>query len=185
MADEADVKTDETDESVAPAKSSKGLIIVFVGIVVLVETAMFFLLVPSAEDLSAMAQEKLIERVEEGETEAEKDASEEEKIVEVQFGRFSETFSPDKTEADYRVDLTGIYGLVRQKNVPQWETEWKEKQGRIRDAISRKIRNSTIEELKENQLGLLERRILTTCNHLLDDDILEGVGFDGYQLLPQ
>ena len=185
MADEADVKTDETDDAEAPAKNSKGLIIVFVGIIVLVETAMFFLLVPSAEDLSAIAQEKLIERVEEGEAEAEEEASDDEQIVEIELGKYSETFSPGKTEADYRVDLNRLYGLIRRKHLEQWETEYKEKEGRLKDAISRKIRNSTIEELKESQLGLLERRILTTCNHLLDEDILEGVGFNGYQLLEQ
>ena len=41
------------------------------------------------------------------------------------------------------------------------------------------------EELNENNLGLLERRILTTCNHLLEDDLLLGVGFKSYQLIEQ
>ncbi len=48
-----------------------------------------------------------------------------------------------------------------------------------------KIRNSALEELNENNLGLLERRILTTCNHLLEDDLLLGVGFKSYQLIEQ
>jgi hypothetical protein len=34
-------------------------------------------------------------------------------------------------------------------------------------------------------LGLLERRILTECNHLLADDLLIGVGFKSYQLIEQ
>lgn len=47
------------------------------------------------------------------------------------------------------------------------------------------VRNSALEERSENNLGLLERRILTKCNQLLEDDLLLGVGFKGYQVTEQ
>ena len=65
------------------------------------------------------------------------------------------------------------------------KSEFAEKEGRLRHAIRMKIRNSALDELNENNLGLLERRILTTCNHLLEDDLLLGVGFKSYQLIEQ
>lgn len=185
MAEETEVPAEGVAEAnETPSKSSKGLIIVFVGIVVLIETGMFFFLVPSADEISAIAQEKLINSVEEGAEEAEQQALEENKVKEHQLGQFGETFSPNKTNSDYMVTVD-IYGLVLTKDVEKLEAEIAEKSGRIRDAISRKIRNSDIEELKENQLGLLERRILTTCNHLLDEDLLLGVGFNGFRLIEQ
>ena len=95
-----------------------------------------------------------------------------------------ETFSPIDTERTYRVEID-LYGLVRKKNQETMEDEYAEKEGRLLHAIRTKIRNSALEELSENNLGLLERRILTTCNHLLEDDLLLGVGFKSYQLIEQ
>ena len=67
----------------------------------------------------------------------------------------------------------------------QLSTEVDDKTGRLRQAIRTKLRNSDLEELSKNNLGLLERRILTECNHLLADDLLMGVGFKSYQLIEQ
>ncbi len=47
------------------------------------------------------------------------------------------------------------------------------------------IRNSDLAELKENNLGLLQRRILRTCNHLLEDALLLSIGFKSYELTEQ
>ena len=172
------------DEAAKGGGGSKTWIIAFVGVVVLVETAMFFFLVPSAEEVSALAEAKLIESVEKGEEAAEEQASDENKPIEFSLGMFGETFSPIDTERSFRVEIN-LYGLIRQKNEDKMKSEYSEKEGRLRHAIRMKIRNSELAELQENQLGLLERRILTTCNHLLEEDLLLGVGFNDYQLIEQ
>jgi len=51
----------------------------------------------------------------------------------------------------------------------------------LRRAIRMKIRNSEISELSENRLGLLQKRILTTSNDLLEGDLLLRIGFNDYQ----
>lgn len=186
MADEA--TTPENDESTPAAPTSggggRGLIIAFVAIVVLLETGMFFFLVPSADEVSALAEAKLIKSVQEGEEAAEEQASDENSVREFKLGLYGETFSPIDTERSYRVEID-LYGLVRKKNLDKMQSEFGNKEGRLRHAIRMKIRNSALEELNENNLGLLERRILTTCNHLLEDDLLLGVGFKSYQLIEQ
>ncbi|TWU57439.1 dihydrolipoamide acetyltransferase [Rubripirellula reticaptiva] len=187
MADEANV-TEEATESEAGAPASGGggrtLIIAFVAVVILLETAMFFFFVPSAEDVSALAEAKLIKSVQEGEVEAEEQASDENKVVEFQLGMYGEIFSPHDTERTYRVELD-LYGLIRKKNEDTMKEEFGTKEGRLRNVIRMKIRNSSMEELGENNLGLLERGILTKCNHLLEEDLLLGVGFKSYQLIEQ
>jgi hypothetical protein len=75
--------------------------------------------------------------------------------------------------------------VIFKKNQELMESEFATKEGRLRHAIRMKIRNSELAELNENNLGLLERRILTTCNHLLEDDLLLTVGFKSYQLIEQ
>lgn len=182
MADET--KTDETIAATAPEKprSNMGLIIAFVGVVMMVEMGMFFFFIPSAEEVSALAEEQLIKSVQEGAQEAEKAATDENRVEEFELGSFGETFSPLDTERSFRVELR-LFGLIRSKDRPKMEAEFLAKNGRLRHAVRAKIRNSELEELQENQLGLLERRILTTCNHLLDDELLVGVGFNDYQLI--
>ena len=176
----------ETDDAAAKPGGGihRGLIFAFVGVIVLMETAMFFLLVPSAEEVSALAEERLIQSIHEGEEEAEKLASQERETVEFDMGMFGETFSPHDTERSFRVELH-LFGLIQQRDEERMREEFERKQGRLRHAIRLRIRNSSLEELEENSQGLLERRILTQCNHLLEEDLLLGVIFNSYQLIEQ
>ena len=84
----------------------------------------------------------------------------------------------------YRVERE-VYGLVKNKDAELFEAEFEKKEGRLRETIRKKIRNSDLEELSKNNLGLLERRILTECNHQLSDHLLTAVGFISYQLIEQ
>jgi flagellar basal body-associated protein FliL len=185
MADEkVEPEVKASADAPAPKGGGKGLIIAFVSMVVLMETAMFFFLVPSAEEVSALAEAKLIKSVQKGAEEAEQQESDENTVQEFPLGMFGETFSPIDSERNYRVELD-LYGLIRKKNEELMTSEFASKEGRLRHAINMKIRNSALEELSENNLGLLERRILTECNHLLEDDLLLGVGFKSYQLMEE
>lgn len=178
----ADAKADSAPNADAkPNNKSRTLIIGFVSVIVLFETAMFFFLVPSAEEISALAEARLVQSVQQSKEEADQKTVDDEKVEEFQLGMFGETFSPIDTERDFRVEMK-LYGLVRKKNVAALKSEFESKEGRLRHAVRMKIRNSELAELQENQLGLLQRRILTTCNHLIEGDLLLGVGFNDYQL---
>ena len=185
MADEPVNEMENPAEPVSPARrSTKGLVVAFVAMVVLFETAMFFFLIPNEEEVSALAEARLIKSVQEDEKKAEQKSIDENKVEEFTLGMFGETFSPIGTERAFRVELN-LFGLVRKKDAERMDAEFKAKEGRLRHAIRMKIRNSELSELQDNQLGLLERRILTTCNHLLDEDLLLGVGFHDYQLIEE
>ncbi|MEM9645433.1 MAG: dihydrolipoamide acetyltransferase [Planctomycetota bacterium] len=182
MAEESNSETQE--ESAAPAKKGRGLIVAFVAVVVMVETAMFFFLIPSAEQVSAMAEANLIDSVQQAEADAEQQADDGNALIEVDLGEFGETFSPIDSEGTYKVELQ-LYGLIREKDKEKMEAEQKAKNGRLQHEIRMKIRNSELGELQDNQLALLQRRILTKCNHQLDEDLLVGVGFKRYQLIEE
>ena len=160
---------------------SRMILFGFISVVIIVETAMFFFLVPSAKEISALAEARLIQSVQENKQQFEQASLDDEKVSEFQLGEFGETFSPIDTTKSFRVEMR-IYGLVRKKNINQLKAEFAAKEGRLRHAIRMKIRNSELSELSENQLGLLQRRILTTCNHLLEGEYLLGIGFNDYQL---
>lgn len=187
MADEAKEPEEKAEATPATPPTSGGgrmLMIAFVGVVILMETAMFFVFMPSAEDVSALAEAKLIKSVQQDEVAAEEKVSDENEVVEFQMGMYGEIFSPHDTERTYRVEID-LYGLIRKKNEEKMKTEYATKEGRLRNAIRMKVRNSSLEELGENNLSLLERGILTKCNHLLEEDLLLGVGFKAYQLIEQ
>ncbi|MEE2938391.1 MAG: dihydrolipoamide acetyltransferase [Planctomycetota bacterium] len=187
MADETENQENETsDEVPAPPTSGGGrtLMLVFVSVVVLLETGMFFFLVPSADEVSALAEARLISSVQQKEVTNAERALDEDLVKEFNLGMYGETFSPNHTERVYRVELD-LFGTCRQKNLTQMESEFSEKQGRLRHEIRMIIRNSDLSELEENNLGLLQRRILRTCNHLLEDALLLSIGFKSYELAEQ
>jgi flagellar basal body-associated protein FliL len=185
MAEDNKNEANEANETAQPTRGGgRGLIIAFVSVVVLMETGMFFFLVPSADEVSALAEAKLIKSVQEGEEAAEQLALDENIVKEFDLGMYGETFSPNHTERTYRVEID-LFGTCRKKDMEKMQAEFGEKQGRLRHEIRMKIRNSDLSELEENNLGLLQRRILTTCNHLLEDDLLLSIGFKSYQLIEQ
>ena len=181
----ADTKLDAGVGAIKPAGGkAKVIVIGFVSLVVLFETAMFFFLVPSAEEISALAEARLVQSVQQNKEDSDQKSIDEDKIEEFSLGMFGETFSPIDTEREFRVELK-LYALVRNRDAAALKTEFEAKEGRIRHAIRMKVRNSELGELQENQLGLLQRRILTTCNHLIEGDLLLGVGFNEYQLIEE
>jgi len=182
--EKTDSKTAETSGESGGGGKAKIVIVGFISFVVVFETALFFFLVPSAEEISALAEARLVQTVQEQKEKADEQAIDQEKVNEFALGEFGETFSPIDTERTYRVEMR-IYGLVRNKNLEKLKAEFAQKEGRLRHAIRMKIRNSEISELSENQLGLLQRRILTTSNHLLEGDLLLGIGFNDYQLVEE
>ncbi len=176
-------ETTPTSEEPGKAKvGGKIILIGFIAVIMLVETALFFFLVPSAEEVAALAEARLIQNVQKSEAEAEEAASDENKPIEFELGKFGETFSPIDTEAKYTINFR-LFAVIKAKDLPRMEKEMGSKSGRLRHAIRMKVRNSEISELEENQLGLLQRRILATCNHLLEDEILMAVGFTDYQVM--
>ncbi|MEL6895070.1 MAG: dihydrolipoamide acetyltransferase [Planctomycetota bacterium] len=168
----------------AASRLRRWMMVGFGALVVLAETMLFFFLVPSAEEVSALAEARLIQSVQMDAAAAKQRSIDENTVEEFDLGVFGETFSPIDTPDRYRVEMR-LFALVRKKDLSRMQQEFESKRGRLRHAIRMRVRNSELVELDENQLGLLERRILTACNHLLDDDMLLGVGFLDYQLIQQ
>ncbi|MEZ6086821.1 MAG: dihydrolipoamide acetyltransferase [Pirellulaceae bacterium] len=169
-------QTNDGGQAAAPRNTSLA-IVGFIGLVIVVETLLFFFMVPSADEVAALAESQLIQQVKnENQEEIEKE-DDGKKVVEFQLGPFAETFSPLGTEKQYAVEFR-LFGTLREKNLAKMTSEFAEKDGRLQHAVRMVIRNSRLEELMDNQLGLIERRILATCNSLLEEPILLSVGFE-------
>ncbi len=177
-----------TPAPAAPAKPSifpKIFALGLIASVVIAETFIFFFMVPSADDVAALAEARLIDKVEKS---MEKDGEEKQEddpdaIKEFQLGQYRVAFTPPGSDREYSVEFD-IFGQVKRKDEKKLEELFKERQGRFKNRMILEVRNATMDELTENQLGLIQRRILATSNDILGEDqpILLGIGFNSYDL---
>lgn len=173
----------------APAKASKPsmlpkiIVSGFISFVVIAETLIFFFMVPSGDEVAALAESRLIKKLEahmsaEGEEVVDED---EDKIVEFRLGEYGVSFVPPGADRTYRVEFR-LFGTVKSKEKEHVEKLFTERMGRFRHRMILEVRNATLSELTENELGLIQRRIFVTSNEILEEPILLGVGFQDFQL---
>jgi hypothetical protein len=169
-----------------PKKKGGGKLLIgaFISAVIIAETAVFFFLVPSGEEVAALAESRLIEAAEAKGLTKEDEDQEEFKIVEFDLGSYSAPFTPNGSDRNHRVEFR-LFGTLHKKNEARLQELFEERQGRFRHRLTLEIRSATLEELYENQLGLIQRRILATSNELLGEAILLSVGFHDYQVMEE
>ena len=176
------------EQPAEPKKSSlmpKILVSGFITTIVVAETFIFFFMVPSADDVAALAEARLMEKLEASmETDGEEKIEDADAIKEFQLGEYGIAFTPPGTDRNYRVEFV-LFGTIKTKDEKRLEELFTERQGRFRHRMMLEIRNATMDELTENQLGLLQRRILATSNEILEEPILLGVGFDRFVFMEE
>lgn len=160
----------------------KLLISGFITLVVVAETFIFFFMVPSSNDVAALAEARLVEKLEANlkdrdESEVDPEAT----IIEFPLGEHAIAFQPPGTDRNYRVEFR-LFGTIKQRDEKRLKELYDERKGRFRHRLMLEIRNATMDELTENQLGLIQRRILATSNEILGEPILLGVGFNDFQV---
>ena len=166
-----------------PSMLPKLIISGFISFVVIAETLIFFFMVPSGDEVAALAESQLIKKLEahmseEGEEVVDED---EDKIVEFRLGEYGVSFVPPGADRSYRVEFR-LFGTVKAKDKEHVEKLFTERMGRFRHRMILEVRNATLSELTENELGLIQRRIFVTSNEILEEPILLGVGFQDYQV---
>ncbi len=153
----------------------------FVGTVVIAETLIFFLLVPNADDVAALAEARLVSKLEARmENDGEEVIDDADAIKEFSLGDYGVVFTPPGADRNHSVEFT-LFGTIKEKDKKRLEKLFAERQGRFRDRMLNEIRIATLDELSESQLGLLRRRILATSNEILEEPILLSIGFNDFQ----
>jgi hypothetical protein len=162
---------------------SKLLIGAFVSAVIIGETFVFFFLVPSGEEIALLAESRLVAVAQEIDSKKRQEHTEDEdKIVEFDMGSHTIPFIPAGADEAYRVEFH-LFGEVRAKDKERLQALFEERAYRFKHRMRLEIRNATLQELQENQLGLIQRRVLATSTEILGEPILLSVGFAEYQVL--
>lgn len=171
------VETPQPKKSMLPKLMIGG----FIAMVVIFESMIFFFMVPSADDVAILAEKRLVERLEKKMKESDEDVVDDsESVQEFPLGDIHLSFIPNGTEHSFQLEF-GLFGTLRKKDAESLEKLFKEREGRLNDRLILELRNASIDELKENQLGLIRRRILATTNEILEEPLLLGIGFKYYQ----
>jgi hypothetical protein len=158
------------------------MIAAFVSIVIIAETLVFFFMVPSGEEVAALAEARLISAAREVDASQDEKAEEAEKVVEYDLGTYSVSFVPPGADHNYRVEFR-LFATVNAEDKDRLQTLMDERQFRYRHRMILEIRNASLQELSENQLGLIQRRILATSTEVLGEPILLSIGFNDYQVI--
>ena len=184
----AEEKTEEEEVVKKPRISLKGNLIIcgFMGIVVLVECVLAFLFIPSAEEVAALAEEKMTKRLPTtlGTDEVVVQGDQAASAVEVQLGDYSVTVSQANSNLSLRVDFK-LYGTVIKKDKSRLDAAMALNEHRFREQIIVEIRNSDAEDLSDPALGLIKRRILEKSNKLLGRPLLQSVVFSQFSYIEQ
>jgi hypothetical protein len=162
--------------------AGKLMIAAFVSIVIIAETLVFFFMVPSGEEVAALAEARLISAAREVDASQDEKAEEAEKVVEYDLGTYSVSFVPPGADHNYRVEFR-LFATVNAEDKDRLQTLMDERQFRYRHRMILEIRNASLQELSENQLGLIQRRILATSTEVLGEPILLSIGFNDYQVI--
>lgn len=175
-------KPEGSAEKGASKLTGKILIPAFVSIVVIVETLVFFFMVPSGEEVAALAEARLISAAREIDKSHDENHDDSDKISEFDLGTYSVSFVPPGADRNYRVEFR-LFGTLKEKDKEDLQALMDEKQFRFRHRMILEIRNASLQELSENQLGLIQRRILATSTEILGEPILLSIGFNDYQVI--
>lgn len=194
-------KKAKTDAPVKEAKDGKGgahaapttatggglkgklLVGTFVSGIVIAETFVFFFLVPSGEEVAALAESRLIAVAQEIDAKSKQEHSDDkDHIIEFPMENHSISFIPPGADHNYRVEFA-LFGTIHAKDKEHMQALYDERRNRFKHRMQLEIRNATLQELQENQLGLIQRRVLATSTELLGEAILLSVGFSEYQVL--
>ncbi len=179
------------------AKSSSGkplvqyaLVMAFVLIVVLVESAIALLLFPSAEDTEAMAQALQAEQskpdpiVGGPEMDLEEEADEELKKKEVELGDFEVSSYQPLSNTTIRISVQ-LFGLVEAEDVDSVQTILDEREARVREQVNIILRGAEITDLTDPGLGLIKRKILEKTNRVLGKPLLQQIVLSDFSFMEQ
>ncbi len=157
----------------------KIVIAVVVLVVILGESILAYVLIPSADEVAAAAKAKLAADMQ-AEKEGTGEEADEEKLgVEVELGEFELTLHQHTTNTTLRIQFV-LVGTVIKKDKAEFDNLYQNNKHRLRDKVLSEIRNSQLTDLTEPGLGLIKRRILETSNTLFGKQMLTSVIFSEF-----
>ena len=190
----ADLRLQENEDAAdgsmtSPRKGGLGKVkaAVFIALVIGVECAAAYFLVPSSSETAEIAGATLGIDPETGKVAAKEDATKVQETadqIEVPLGEFSVTAFQPVSNSTLRIDFQ-LYGTIAIKDEPEFFRRLEENRHRFREQVIVTIRTADITDFTEAQLGLIRRRVLEKSNRVLGKPLLRGVIFSDFSFIEQ
>ena len=184
----ADSATNNTQEA-TKGPSMKAKIQILGGILVLVvlECAVAYLVIPSPQDVIRAAENQ----AQAGETDGSPMANEpaplaaNEETVEMDLGDpFGITAYRPLSESTMRIDFH-LYATIRLSDKAEFESLMEKNKNRFREQVIVTVRSSDEGELTDPSLGLLKRKILEKTNNIIGKPMVHSIVFSEFSFVEQ
>ncbi len=172
-----------------PAKRSRSLGLVmaigFTVVVIIVECAIAYLVIPTADDIAELANVQLamqedpnsleneIDRLTEG------DAGDQ---VEVDLGQFGVTAFQPLSNTTLRIDLQ-LYCTVLEDNESEFTELVELHKHRLREQVLIVLRSAKVTDLTDAGLGLIKRKILEKTNRTIGKPLVQDIVFSDFSVV--
>lgn len=163
----------------------KLLIAGFMGVVILVECLLAYFWIPSAEDIAAMAEDRMTKKLHELNPDEENPMlPNSAKMVELDFGEYSVTAPQPSTNSSLRIDFK-LAGTIEDEKKDKVKDMFEKNKFRFADNVEFVIRNAEISDLNDPGLGLIKRRILEKSNRLFGETVVKEILISGFSMVDQ
>ena len=157
----------------------------FVAVILTVEGLIAFLFIPSANDVTAMAEARYgsQELVSDPVVQLE-ESNNDEPTTEVDLEDYSVTAYQPLSNTTLRIDFH-LYGTVPQSRKEEFDRLFGESKHRIREQVIVTIRSSEITDLTDAGLGLIKRKLHDKINRTIGKSILQSVIVSDFSFVEQ
>lgn len=184
MADAAPNNNQEATKG--PSMKAKIQILGGIVVLVLLECAVAYLVIPSPQDVIRAAENQ----AQAGETAGVEPAAEatslaaNEETVEVDLNEFGITAYRPLSESTMRIDFH-LYATIRLTDQSEFESLMEKNKNRFREQVIVTVRSSDEGELTDPSLGLLKRKILEKTNNILGKPMVHSIVFSEFSFVEQ
>lgn len=151
----------------------------------MVECALAYFLIPSADQVAAIAEDKLQKKLPKfAEAGGEGQEGSAKGTIEIDLGEYSVTVTQPNSPTAIRVDFH-LVGTVRDEESNDVKAAFDRNVHRFRDMVISEIRHLETSDLADPGLGLIKRRILEKSNALFGKPLLKSVVFPDFSYIEQ
>ena len=168
-----------------PTMKAKLQILGGILVLVLLECAVAYLIIPSPQEVIKAAE--IQAQAEEGEGEKSQEPqplAADEQTVEVDLKEFGITAYRPLSESTMRIDFH-LYATIRAADQAEFEKLMESHLNRFREQVIVTVRGSDESELTDPSLGLLKRKILEKTNSILGKPMVHSIVFSEFSFVEQ
>jgi flagellar FliL protein len=157
----------------------------FMAVVIVIECAVAWFLIPSQQKIEEIAETKVVEKIKEQVDHDDPAAHHgDEGMTEKDLGQFGVTAYQPASNTTLRIDFH-LFATIPHAEEMHFDEVYASSQHRIREQVIITIRNSEIADLTDPGLGLIKRKILEKTNRLLGKAYLQNVVFSDFSFVEQ